>query len=104
MALRSLPDGRAGFYSRHECSAGDAFEVLVENLVAGCLVEIERLENPQGFARIHRAVFRIERAIGGEYDLVDREELQAAFGRRRRPEHRGVGIEILLEIVERALL
>src|SRR5674476_1640256 len=104
MVLRSLPDGRARFYSRHEFSAGDAFEVLVEDIVAGCLVEIERLENPQGFARIHGAVLGIERTIGGEQDLVDRIEFHPTLGRRRRPEHRGVGIEVLLEVIERALL
>src|ERR1035437_3523913 len=90
--------------SFHQLAAGDGFKILVENLIAGFLAEIERLQNAQRLARIHRSVFRIERAIGSEHDLVNGEELKAALGRRRRSEHRGIGIEVLLEIVERALL
>ena len=59
MALRSFPDGRARFYSRHEFSAGDAFEVLVENLVAGLLIEIEPLEKPLPMPRCRQVLARI---------------------------------------------
>src|ERR1039457_6378466 len=76
--------------SFHQLAAGDGLKVLVENLVARHLVELERFQNAQRLARIHRSVFRIERAIGSEHDFVDREKLQAALGRRRRPAHRGI--------------
>src|SRR3989304_2830619 len=66
----------------HQLAAGDGFQILVEDLVAGRLVEIEFFEDPQGLARIHGAVLRIERAVGREQDLLGRIELQAAFGRQ----------------------
>src|ERR1017187_8166399 len=83
--------------SFHQLAAGDGLKVLVEDLVAGFLVELERLQDAQCLARIDRSVLRIERAIGSEHDLVDRIELQSAFGRRHAAEHRGIGIKVLLE-------
>src|SRR6516165_8077063 len=85
----------------HQLLAGDALQVLEEDLITVGLRELQRFENLQRQAGIHRPVLGIERAIGGEHDLVDGIELHAAFGRRHRAESRRVGVEILLEIVER---
>src|SRR5262249_33446145 len=88
----------------YQFAAGDGFQILVVELLAVRLGDLERIEDLEGEARIHRAAFRIERAVGSEHDLLQREELQAAFGRRLAAEHRGVSEEVLLEIVERPFL
>src|SRR5262249_42073191 len=103
--LPSLASGAAQFDALvYEFSAGDGFQILVVELLAIGLGDIERIEDLEREPRIHRAAFRIERAVGSEHALLQREELQAAFGRRLAAEHRGVGVEVLFEIVERAFL
>src|SRR6516165_387300 len=89
--------------SMHEFLPGDPLQVLEEDLIVVGLGEIERFKNLQRDARKHRSVFGVERAIGGKYDLVDGIEFHAALGRGHAAENRGIGIEILLEIIERAL-
>src|ERR1700736_5241500 len=88
----------------HERLPGDPLEVLVIDLLARLLGEVERVENLQRLADIARAFFRIERAVGGEHHLVERKEREPAHGRRMRAEYRGVAIEVLLEIIERPFL
>src|SRR6516165_6761425 len=88
----------------YQLGAGDGFEVLIVDLFAVGLGNIERIQDLQRHAWIHRPAFGIERAVGGEHDLLQREELQAAFGRGPAAEYRGVDVEVLLEVVERALL
>src|SRR5262245_22280530 len=88
----------------YQLRAGDGFEILIIDFYAVGLGNIERIENLQRHTRIHRPAFRIERAVGREDDVVQREELQAAFGRGLAAEYRGVDVEVLLEVVERALL
>src|ERR1700722_14678535 len=88
----------------HQLLAGDRFEVLVKDLVARRLVHLQRLEDAQRLAWEHGAALRIERTVGCEYDLVDIEELHAALGRWLGGECRGVRPEVVLEVVERALL
>src|SRR5580704_14229747 len=75
----------------HQLLPGDRLKVLIKNLVVGRLVHSELVENAQRLAHIHGAAFRVERAVGGEHDLVDGEELHAAFGRRLGGERGGVG-------------
>src|ERR1051326_9204117 len=48
----------------HKRLASDPFEVLIINLVARFLRQIERVENLQRLADVARAFFRIEREIG----------------------------------------
>src|SRR5580693_115720 len=86
----SLPLSGGGLRSLHQLLAGDRLKVLIKNLVVGCLVHSELVENAQRLAHIHGAAFRIERAVGGEHDLVDGEELHAALGCRLSGKRRGV--------------
>src|SRR5262249_56581509 len=74
----------------HQFFAGNPLQVLEVDLILVRLWQLERFENLQGHARIHRAAFRIEGAIGGEQDLLDRVELKPAFGRRHSAERRSV--------------
>src|SRR3981081_3116119 len=89
------------FYQLH---AGDGFEVLVYGLFAVSLRDVERIEDLQRLARLHRPSFRIERTVGGEDDLLQRIELEPGLGRRHGGEGCGVGPEVLLEVIEWALL
>src|SRR5262249_3781740 len=88
----------------HQLHAGDGFEILVVDLLAVGLGNVERVENPQRLAYIHRAAFRIEWAIGGEDDLLQRVELEPGLGCRHGGERGSVSPEVLLEVVERPLL
>src|SRR5258705_9189607 len=88
----------------HQLHAGDGFEVFVIYLLAVGLWDVERIEDLQGLAWIHRPSFRIERTVGGEDDLLQRIELEPGLGRRHGGEGRGVGPEVLLEVIEWALL
>ena len=65
--------------------------------------DVGRLEEAQRVARVHRALFRIERAVGGEHDLVVVEEGQPHRHAGFRRERRGVGVERVLEVIERTL-
>src|SRR6266849_777464 len=75
---------------------------LFHQLAAGDLLQV--VENLQRLADVIGALLRVERAVGGEHDPVVRIEGEAAFGRRLAAEHRGVAVEALLEVVERAFL
>src|ERR1700722_6261790 len=90
--------------SLHEFLARDRLEILVVDLLFHVLREIERLQNPQRFADVAGAFLGIERTVGGEHDLLGWIKGEAADGRGVGAEHGGVGVEILLEVVERALL
>src|ERR1043166_5723295 len=85
---RQLPD---------QLPAGDRLQIPVIDRFTIRAREVERVENLQGQARIHRPALGVERAIGGEYDLVARKELQAAFRRGDAAEYRGIGVKVLLE-------
>src|SRR6516225_9910819 len=50
----------------HELHPAHGFEVLEVDLVAVGLRQRQAVENLQRLAHIHRAAFRIERAVGGE--------------------------------------
>src|SRR5262249_61860140 len=88
---------RPCFALLYQLCAGDGFEILIVDLFAVGLGNIERIQDLQRHPRIHRPAFRIERAVGGEHDLLQREELEAAFGRGLAAEYRGVDVEVLLE-------
>src|SRR5215470_19846278 len=104
MTLPSLPRPGRVVLLLYQLRAGDGFEILIIDLFAVGLGNIERIQDLQRHARIHRSAFRIERAVGREHDFLQREELEAAFGRGLAAEYRGVDEEVLLEVVERALL
>ena len=70
--------------------------------VSYVLREIEPVQYPQGFSDISSTFFRVEWAIGSEHYLFGRIERQPACRRGIGSEHRGIGVKILLEIVERA--
>src|SRR5262245_1847201 len=63
----------------HQLYAGHGLEILVVHHGALLLRDIEGVEDLQRYAWIHGAAFGIERAVGGEHDLVVREELEPAF-------------------------
>ena len=69
---------------------GDALEIAVGDRLLFRLRNVGRLEEAQGVARIHRALFRIERAVGREQHLVGRVEGKPAHGG-------GVGAELQME-------
>src|SRR6516164_7885322 len=98
------PPRRLCFALLYQLRAGEGFEILIIDLFAVGFGNIERIQDLQRHARIHRPAFRLERAVGGEHDLLQREELQAAFGRGLAAEYRGIDVEVLFEVVERALL
>src|SRR5580704_5344134 len=100
----SLPLSGGGLRLLHQLLPGDRLKVLIKNLVVGRFVHSELVENTQRLAHIHGAAFRVERAVRGEHDLVDGEELHAAFGCRLRGEGSGVGPKVVLEIIERPFL
>src|SRR6516225_9040431 len=100
----SAPPRRPSLALLYQLRAGDGFEVLIIDLFAVGFGNVERVQDLQRHPRKHRRAFRIERAVGGEHDLLQRAELQAAFGRGLAAEYRGVDVEVLLEVVERALL
>src|SRR5581483_11038046 len=72
-------------------------------LLARLCRHLDRFQHLDGVADIARASFRIEGRVRREQHLIGGIEVQAAYGRGARTEHRGVGVEIL-EIVERTLL
>src|SRR5664279_3258451 len=82
----------------------DRLQIAVPDLLLVGLRQVDALENAQRLAGIYGAPLRIERASGGEHDLVEVVEGKPGMGRRHAAEHRGVGIEVVLEIIERALL
>src|SRR5215831_18208152 len=104
MTLPSLPRPGRVVLLLYQLRAGDGFEILIIDLFAVGLGDIERIQDLQRYARIHRPAFRIEWAVGREHDLLQREEFQAAFGRGLAAEDCGVDVEVLLEVVERTLL
>src|SRR5882757_7207135 len=74
---------RGLFYQRllHQLHAGDGLQVLVVDLLAVGFRDVELVEDAQRLARIHRAAFGIERAVGGEQYLFQRIELEPGLGR-----------------------
>ena len=61
-------------------------------------------DDAQRFARVHGALLGIERAVGREHDLVEIVEGKAGVRCRHAAEHRGVGVERVLEVIEWPLL
>src|SRR6185436_17336506 len=88
----------------HELPPRDLLQVAVIDLVAVGLGEVEAVEDLDGLADVAGAALGIEGAVGGEHHPVGAVELEAADGGRARAEHGGVGVEVLLEVVEWALL
>src|SRR5262245_13207616 len=76
-----------------ELHAGDRLEVAVPDLFLVGLRHVDALDDPLGLARVHRAFLGIERAVGGEHDLVEVVEGKPCMRRRHAAEHGGVGIE-----------
>src|SRR4029453_16651220 len=87
-----------------EFRARDRLEVAVPDHFLVRLGHVDAFKNAQGFARVHCALLGIERAVRREYDLVGVVERKTRMGRRHAAEHRGVGIEGVLEIIEWTLL
>ena len=54
---------------------------------------IDAIDDAQRFARVHGAFLGIERAVGGEHDLVGIVEGKPGMGRRLAAEHSGVRVE-----------
>src|SRR5262249_57613760 len=101
-ALRAQPTLR--LLRLHEGLARELLDVLEVDLVAVGLGDVEAVDDLDGLANVLRAALRVERAVGGEHHLVHAEELEPANGCRARAEHRSVGVEIFLELVDRPLL
>src|SRR5262245_18482933 len=80
------------------------FEVAAIDALAVLFRQVEAIEDFQRLADVHRPLLGIERAVRREDGLLEREEFQPAHGGRARAEYGGVGIKILLEVVERRLL
>src|SRR5262249_37184030 len=76
-----------------ELHPGDGLEIAVPDLFLVGLRHVDAFDDAQGFARVHRALLRIERAVGSEHDLVEVVEGEARMRRRHATEHRRVGIE-----------
>src|SRR5450631_3495806 len=84
---------------RRKFHPADRLEIAVPDLLLVGLRHVDALEDPQCFAGVHRAFFRIERAIGGKHDLVEVVEGEPRMGRRHAAEHRGVSVERVLEVI-----
>src|ERR1044071_2345145 len=56
--------------SLHELLARDSLQVLVIDLLALVLGPVHLVDQADGLADIARAFFGIERAVGGEHDLL----------------------------------
>ena len=65
---------------------------------------INAFDNAQRFARVHGPFFGIEGAVGPKHDLVEIVERKTSMCCRHAAEHGCVGIERVLEVVERPLL
>src|SRR5262245_19155943 len=90
----AAPSARPGTTElRLEFHARDGLEVAVPDLFLVRLRHVDAFENAQRFARIHRALLRIERAIGREYDLVGVIESESRMRCRHAAKHGGVRIE-----------
>src|SRR5215510_4685078 len=57
--------------SAFELRARDAFEIAMPDLLLVGGWHIDLLDDAKGFARVRGALFGIERAVGGEHDLVE---------------------------------
>src|SRR5215218_8831489 len=90
--------------SLHQLHAAHRLEILVIDLLAVGLRHRQAVEDLQRLADVHRAAFRIERAIRSKNDLFEWIEVKPADSSGAGSEHRSVGVKILLEIIERALL
>src|ERR1700759_4496086 len=84
--------------------AAHGLEIAVPDLLLVGLRHVDAFEDADGLARVHCALFRIERAVGGEHDFVEVKEGEARMHRRFAGEGGGVGVEHVLEVIERALL
>src|SRR5215471_2080343 len=104
LAADRNPSGLGGDLRLDQLAPDQPLEILVIDLVALCLGEIERIENPDRLADVARALLGIERTIGCEHEVIERIECHAADRRGMRPEYRGIGIEVVLEIIARPFL
>src|SRR3954467_318788 len=77
--------------------------VAIEDFLLVGLRQANSVENLDGVADVAGALLLVERAVGGEHDVVGREEVDAANRGGARTFDRGVAVEAL-EIVERAFL
>src|SRR5215213_487199 len=96
----SSPAMTSGGNLLHQLHAAHRFEVLVVDLLTIRLRHRQAVEDFQRLANIHRAAFRVERAVGGEHHLLERIEVEPADGGGAGGEHGGVGVKVLLEIIE----
>src|SRR5262245_4753501 len=87
-------------FERH---ARDGLEVAMPDFFLVRFGHVDALKDAQRFACVHRALLGIERAVRREYDLVEIVKRQARIGRRHAADHGGVGIERVLEIIQRTL-
>src|ERR1700690_2646085 len=95
---RMLADGTPAFTGDAFASGGklhtrDCLKIAVPNLLLVGLRHVDGLYDLERLARVHGALLRIERAVGGEHDLVEVVEGKPGVGCRHAAEHRGVGIE-----------
>src|SRR5258708_8131057 len=84
--------------------ARDRLEIAVPDFFLVGFRHVDAFDDAERFARVHRALFRIERAIRREHDLVEIVEGKPRMRCRLAAEHGGVGIECVLEVIERTLL
>src|SRR4051812_37627348 len=97
----SSPAMTSGGNLLHQLYAAHGFEVLVVDFLAVGFGHRQAVEDLERLADIHRAALRIEGAVRREHHLLERIEIEPADGSRARGEHGGVGVEVLLEIIER---
>src|SRR3977135_422608 len=73
--------GARRLFHRGHASAG--FQVLVVDLLAIRLGDVERIQDLQRHSRIHGAALGIEWAVGREHDLLERKERKSPLGTGR---------------------
>src|SRR5665811_2129428 len=84
---------RPGMTSGRKLNPRDRLQIAVPDLLLVGLRQVDAFENAQRLAGIHGAPLRIERAVGGEHDLVEVVERKLGMGRRHAAEYRGVRVE-----------
>src|SRR5262252_10829322 len=101
--LRMRAHKRKRSASLHQLRAGERLEILVEDLLLLVLRQVERIQDAQRLADVAGALLGVEWAIGREQDLLGRIETHAQHGPGIGAEHRGIDVEVFLEIIERTL-
>src|SRR3974390_270493 len=96
-------DRKLSAASTLELHTRQRLEIAVPNLFLVGRRPTDAFQDAQGLTGVHRALLGIERAVGGKNYLVAIVEGEPCMGRRYAAEHCGVGVEVVLEIIERPL-